>query len=390
MSLGSGNADIGDVESNSAESLTELQTSKSIPLDVKIENKSETYEFGKGTIIPCLRERIYLTFSDPTYSTLAKYLCIYLNILVMISMILICCESVAAWNKTTIQHKRWDAFETVLLVNFLLDFLIKLLTGRPVLKIITTKPDFTIDLLGLLPYFLEKIVAELFHREDEFTIIKVLKLLRMLRFFRLFQIVYKNFSDVKMFVNAVMNSKIGIGFLGMYLFGAGLLFASCVYHAEISVCQLNLENDLWFHVKNGVVSDEYCSVQNMFDAWWFTLVTMTTVGYGDIVMKSLLGKLLTVLIMLGSLLFLALPSAIFAANLTEMYLARSLAEKKKNNEKKGDIKKPVPSTDSDKLTPDDQNQVAATLASLTNNLLLIQQQQEQLKTLLTANQKKNN
>ena len=370
MSLGSGNTDIGDVESNSAESLTELQTTS--------KPTTETYEFGKGTIRPCLRERIYLTFSDPTYSKLSNYLSIYFNILVMISMMLICCESVEAWNKTTIQHERWDAFETILMVNFLLDFLVKLLTGRPVLKIITTKPDFTIDLLGLLPYFLEKIAAVLFHREDEFTIIKFLKLLRMLRFFRLFQIAYKNFPDVKMFVNAVINSKIGIGFLGMYLFGAGLLFASCIYYAEISVCQLNFDNDLWFHVKNGVVSDEYCSVQNMFDAWWFTLVTMTTVGYGDIVMKSLLGKLLTVLIMLGSLLFLALPSAIFAANLTEMYLERNSAEKK------GDINKSVPSTD----YPDDQNQVAAALASLTSNLLLIQQQQEHLKTLLTANQKK--
>ena len=338
-----------------------------------------------GLIKPCFREQIFLTLSEPSYSTFAYCLSFYFDSLVAISMVLMCAETVVEWSRTEGQRRMWRAAETLLTMNFLLDFLLKLFTGRPLLKLIMTRPTFTIDLLCLLPFFVEKIVEELY--EDDRTSIKALRVLRLLRFFRLSRIAYENFPDVRMFIQAVRRSRLAIAFLGMYVFGAGLFFASCIYFAETSECYLDGEKGIWFY--NNTLIPEPCSIQNMFGAWWYTLVTMTTVGYGDVIVTSSWGKIFTVFIMIGSLVFLALPSAIFAANLTEMYLERRIIKKMHGHT-------PIPASsplqgqdpisgisEAEHLKKNaDMEQVTATLANLSAQLSAIQQQQQILQNLL--------
>lgn len=270
-----------------------------------------------------VRERIFLTMTESSYSPLAYCLSFYFDGLVALSMVLMCSETVVSWSSTTQQQAMWGILETIITMNFLVDFVLKVSTARPLLKYMKSRATFTIDLLGLLPYFTERIVQQV--SQDEAASIKALRVLRLLRFFRLSRIAYENFPDVRMFIQAIRRSKLAIAFLGMYVFGAGLFFASCIYFAETSECYLDATQGIWFY--SGRSKEEACAIQNMYSAWWFTLVTMTTVGYGDTVITSPWGRILTVLMMIASLVFLALPSAIFAANLTEMYLERRLMKK---------------------------------------------------------------
>ncbi|WP_068311629.1 potassium channel family protein [Polycladidibacter hongkongensis] len=54
------------------------------------------------------------------------------------------------------------------------------------------------------------------------------------------------------------------------------------------------------------------SINNFFDALYFTVTTLTTTGYGDITMTDSVGRLLTILIMVfGVALFLRLVQTIF-------------------------------------------------------------------------------
>ena len=377
---------------------------------------------------PSLRERIFLTFSEPTYSTAAYCLSFYFDGLVALSMVLMCSETVVAWSRTEQQQSMWRVTETILTMNFLVDFLVKLVTANQLLRYILTRPTFLIDLLGLLPYFIERLVEHF--SKDESTSIKALRVLRLLRFFRLSRIAYENFPDVRMFIQAVRRSKLAIAFLGMYVFGAGLFFASCIYFAETSECYLDAKEGIWYYSNRE--EKEACSIQNMFGAWWFTLVTMTTVGYGDTNVTSAWGRILTVLIMVGSLVFLALPSAIFAANLTEMYLERRLMKKmhgppSAHEKRPSNVTSPVnpekrPNSPINSLAstffgaftkPNGKNstprsaeeaeienllasvetageQVQAALSTLSAHLTFIHHQQHQLQSLLTEKHKKSN
>lgn len=274
-----------------------------------------------------LRQRVFLTLTEPSSSTLAYFISFYFDGLAALSMVTMCAETVAAWNQTAAQQSMWKSFEFILTSNFFLDFIVKLATAPDLLHYILKRPIFWVDILGLAPFFAEQVFDLLTNdqEKDQSFSLKSLRVLRLLRFFRLSRIAYENFPDVRLFIQAVRRSKLAIAFLGMYVFGAGLFFAACIYFAETASC--SLKEKVWYYNEDPL---KPCVIQDMFQAWWYTLVTMTTVGYGDVVVRSEWGRIVTVLVMITSLIFLALPSAIFAANLTEMYLERRLAREHSN------------------------------------------------------------
>jgi hypothetical protein len=63
---------------------------------------------------------------------------------------------------------------------------------------------------------------------------------------------------------------------------------------------------------------------NIFKAAWFVIVTLSTVGYGDISPESTLGKLLTVPIIVAGILFMAMPISIVGNNFTVIWEERQV------------------------------------------------------------------
>jgi len=61
--------------------------------------------------------------------------------------------------------------------------------------------------------------------------------------------------------------------------------------------------------------------------WWAT-VTLTTIGYGDMVPVTAIGKILTILITVASIGIVAIPTGILAAGFSE-----ALSELKKGKDK---------------------------------------------------------
>ncbi|PJF18990.1 Isopentenyl-diphosphate delta-isomerase [Paramicrosporidium saccamoebae] len=235
----------------------------------------------------------------------------------MLSLLLFCCESVPAWSTSNQQVFMWFALESAISVHFVLDMLLKL-TCQPTLTVYLQSWDALIDVLTVIPW-----IFDFYWLFPALTVNGVrrytsLRLLRLVRFARFFRITLGNFPRIGLFFHAVRRSGLAFMFLFVYVFGAGLLFSGGLFFAETSVCVL--QDGVWLLEADKTL---LCSVQNMFDAIWLCVVTMATVGYGDIVPQTPLGKLLSGLIMLTSVIFLPLPTSIFAANLTELYLESS-------------------------------------------------------------------
>ena len=69
-----------------------------------------------------------------------------------------------------------------------------------------------------------------------------------------------------------------------------------------------------YQFENAVQPDKYSSV---FDSLWWSVATLTTVGYGDIYPITVGGKIFTGAILMIGLGVVALPAAIVTSALTE-------------------------------------------------------------------------
>jgi len=90
-----------------------------------------------------------------------------------------------------------------------------------------------------------------------------------------------------------------------------VFFSSAMFYAEQA--NSHLVDGHWIR-NDGTISP----FQNIPETFWWCIVTITTVGYGDVVPQTRWGKFVAVITMLAGMLVVALPVAVFAANFQEL------------------------------------------------------------------------
>jgi len=153
------------------------------------------------------------------------------------------------------------SLDTVILVIFTLEYLIRLYVAPSKIKFIFNIYSL-IDIISILPLFLGFF---------DIKFIRVFRCFRFLRFFRFF--------DLKISIlNIKREDTIIYARILLTLFSIVFVYSGLIYQVE--------------HPINPKV------FQNFGDALYFSVVTMTTVGFGDLTPTSDTGKLLTVLMIL--------------------------------------------------------------------------------------------
>lgn len=131
-----------------------------------------------------------------------------------------------------------------------------------------------------------------------YTVLKASLVLRLLRFFRLM----KQFSALKILFMSLKASIKELLLLFITFLLASIFFASFVYFAEFN------EQDVF---------------PTIIESVWWAIITMTTVGYGDMYPTSFAGKLVGIACAASGILIIAMPIAVVAANFSEYYLKNS-------------------------------------------------------------------
>lgn len=147
-------------------------------------------------------------------------------------------------------------------------------------------PLALIDLLAVLPAYLPAVGVDL-------------RMLRGARLFRLFRILkLARYSEALRLFGRVFRRKRPHLVITLSLVGFVMLVASTVmYHAE-----------------HAAQPDVFASIPH---AMWWAVVTLTTVGYGDVVPVTLLGRLMAGLFAVTALFLIAVPTAILGAGFME-------------------------------------------------------------------------
>lgn len=144
-----------------------------------------------------------------------------------------------------------------------------------------------IDLLAILPFYIHVVVG---------LDLRVLRMLRLLRFLRLFQLT-SYMKSAKMIRNVFVKRANDLKLSVVLILILVIIASSVMYFAE--------------HTAQPAV---FSSIPATL---WYAIVTLTTVGFGDMIPVTIIGKAMTGVIMLSGVAIFALPAGIITAGFLE-------------------------------------------------------------------------
>ena len=149
-------------------------------------------------------------------------------------------------------------------------------------------------------FYIDLVLAQMASHLENADVLEFFSIIRILRLFKL----TRHSPGLKILLQTFRASSKELMLLVFFLVLGIIIFASLVYYAER--IQPNPHNDF-----NSIP----------LGLWW-ALVTMTTVGYGDMVPKTYLGMFVGALCALGGVLTVALPVPVIVSNF-EMYYSHT-------------------------------------------------------------------
>jgi voltage-gated potassium channel len=238
------------------------------------------------------RDRLHETIYE-SETPAGKAFDITLLALIVFSIIIVMLDSVES-----LHSQYGDIFYAVewgLTVIFTIEYILRLICIRLPLRYVFSVLGL-IDLISIVPTYLSLLVAG----SQSLLVFRALRLLRVFRIFRLVHFL----SEMRFLSVAIGNSMRKISVFILFVLTTVVILGSVIYLIEGS--------------ENGFTS--------IPQSIYWAIVTITTVGYGDIAPVTPLGKIIASFIMLLGYGIIAVPTGIVT---TEMALAA--AEKTHDN-----------------------------------------------------------
>jgi len=162
-----------------------------------------------------------------------------------------------------------------------------------------------IDLAAVLPFWMILFVNAANPNSNASGSFGFVRVIRLIRVFRVFK--FGRYSiGLQMFAGALKGSVQPMGILVFVMSINMIILSSIVHIVELAIPDEDQDEK---HLRC------FGTIARTF---WWSMVTMTTVGYGDCTPLSQLGKVFAVVAMLSGVLILALPITVIGSNFAKM------------------------------------------------------------------------
>jgi len=188
-----------------------------------------------------------------------------------------------------------------------------------------------IDLIAIAPFFIDLIIVVVGSGSD--GALKMLRLFRLARVFRIFKLSRYN-SSITLCATAMYESKDTLGLMGFMLSILVIVFSSFIFFFEEgskneSLGIKEITDEICMSPANTTGA---CTSESQFvsipGAMWWTIVTVMTVGYGDMYPLTNAGRVIASILMLCSIIVLALPISVIGANFSRAWMERKELDEK--------------------------------------------------------------
>ncbi|XP_036673085.2 potassium voltage-gated channel protein Shaw isoform X3 [Drosophila suzukii] len=285
-------------------------------------------DYYKGTISwwQEMKPRIWSLFDEPYSSNAAKTIGVVSVFFICISILSFCLKTHPdmrvpivrnitvktangsnGWylDKTqTNAHIAFFYIECVCNAWFTFEILVRFISSPNKWEFIKSSVNI-IDYIATLSFYIDLVLQRFASHLENADILEFFSIIRIMRLFKL----TRHSSGLKILIQTFRASAKELTLLVFFLVLGIVIFASLVYYAER--IQPNPHNDF-----NSIP----------LGLWW-ALVTMTTVGYGDMAPKTYIGMFVGALCALAGVLTIALPVPVIVSNFA-MYYSHTQARAK--------------------------------------------------------------
>jgi hypothetical protein len=351
-------------------------------VDEKLQKESIEWAkrmLGKGSPELDFREKTWRFLDDPSSSPWALRFTMFMLVLIVFSTATFCIETLPQYYEHEMAFtSKWFIMEASCIACFTLEFLLRL-WSTPKRSEYFNDTMNCVDLVAILPFWLELILTGV--AIPGLSVFRVVRLVRVFRLFKvsrgsltvfattmsrssrpLYMLVFftsiatiifssliyyvergKWNDDLKMWMREYYyycpvkaDASTGPAVKGPtpwtlatsnWTLDSGLAEpCKWIDPATYAPGEASYPSEAWFscpysYKKNGECETVY--EQSPYDSiptsFWWCLVTMTTVGYGDVVPTQPLGKILAAIVMIFGILVIALPITVIGSNFSSIY-----------------------------------------------------------------------
>uniref|UniRef100_H3BCP8 Si:rp71-39b20.4 n=1 Tax=Latimeria chalumnae TaxID=7897 RepID=H3BCP8_LATCH len=241
----------------------------------------ETEEHFEGKCLGEYRKRIWNLVENPYSSIPAKIIAILASLFVLISIVVMALSTVEELQSKNSNGKPYmELVEVVCVAFFTAEYLLRLMSTADITKFLRSVIN-TVDLIAILPFYIQfafefsvekggdHYQEDIEKMENVGKVGKILKIIRLMRILRILKLA-RHSTGLKAFGFTLRQCYQQVCCLCLFI-TMGIFTFSALMHS----------------VEHDVPGTNFTSIP---DAWWWAAVSISTVGYGDTVPETLLGR----------------------------------------------------------------------------------------------------
>jgi hypothetical protein len=265
-------------------------------------------EFTAETATGLLKVRrdIWLLLDDPTSSITARLVSLIIVLVILLSTVSFCVETVQGI------HNRYDSIfrglEMWCVLFFTAEFFLRI-TCTPSPRTFFLNTLNVVDLLAITPFYIEALVEASTTADAGSTSSAMLRAVRLIRVFRLLK-VGRYLRWMQVFGKTLTASVAPLLMLLFIISIAALIFSTIAYFMERGVWDGKLQE--W--VREGAHQGEPSPFSSIPATFWWCIVTMTSVGFGDVVPVTPIGKFFATITAMCGIMLMAIPISVISGN----------------------------------------------------------------------------